>query len=340
MEYRYRDKAYLSSYLLDTKLFNQYDFIVEDAAPIRAIYVLTTNKGNKILKKISYPINELVFIYNSLNKIRKGYPYVMNFKENIKGIPYVNYDGGTYVVIDVIDGRECSFENVVDLKNVSEALAKLHMAGKNIDCQIAGRNMCGKMIELIKRRIVDMRKYNDIADLHINKSEFDKLYLMYSSYYIYESEKAAEYLESSSYRDKSQNECTLCHHDLAHHNIMIGNDQNIYFIDFDYCIIDLPYHDLCNIITKAVKHNLWNIDIAQTIIDGYSSVKKLDYDEMKILYGYLMFPQDFYEIASAYYFRTRDWEEDEFFEKLKRRSEYKDMRIKFLKEFEDKWLKN
>lgn len=253
-------------------------------------------------------------------------------------MPYVNYENGTYVVIDVIDGRECTFENMVDLKNVSKGLAKFHEAGKNIKCDIDSRNMSGKMIELIRKRIVDMKKYKDIADIHVNKSDFDKLYLRYCDYYIYESGEAANYLEDSAYRDECKNKCTFCHHDLAHHNIMIGNDENVYFIDFDYCIIDLPYHDLCNIITKAVKHNLWSIDMTQTIIEGYSSVAPLTKDEMKILYGYLMFPQDFYEIAMAYYLKTRDWEEDEFFEKLKRRAEYKDMRIKFLNDFKNSWI--
>ncbi|WDC85017.1 hypothetical protein PL321_05650 [Caloramator sp. mosi_1] len=51
MEYKFRDKVYLSTYLLDTDLFDRYNFLVEDAVPIRSVFILKTNEGLKILKR-------------------------------------------------------------------------------------------------------------------------------------------------------------------------------------------------------------------------------------------------------------------------------------------------
>lgn len=333
MEYRYRDKAYLSNYTLDTSLFDKFDFLVEDIIPIRSVYLLKTDKGMKVLKKVMYSIDELNFIYESLCYIRKKYNNVINFKLSTEGNPYVEDKTGLYVILDIIDGRECVFENPIDLKNVSKHLAKLHKAGENIETFHEKRFNSGKILEKYNDSLNNLKKFKEIASMHVNKKDFDKLYLSYSDYYIGCIYKAIEAIKSSQYVKYSRNKYVLCHHDLAHHNIIINDNNEVYFLDFDYSLIDLPMHDLSNMIVKAIKHNRWDIDIAKTIIKNYSEEKEIVKEEIDILYGYLAFPKDFYDIATSYYFKNRDWEEEEFLEKLKRKSEYKDDREGFLKSF-------
>ncbi|EYE89777.1 spore coat protein [Fervidicella metallireducens AeB] len=333
VEYRYRDKVYLSSYMLDTRLFDMFDIIVEEATPIRSIYILKTDDGLKILKKVDYSEDELTFIYNSLNEIRKTYPYVINYKKSISGKPFVEYEGGRYVIIDLIEGRECMYENPLDLKNAAIALAKLHKAGEKLNVNYYPKNKLGIIIEEFRKRAEIMQKFREIALMHRNKNDFDKIYLEYSDYYIMNIIDAAVHLEKSKYKEFCKEKGTLCHHDLAHHNILIGNDENVYFVDFDYSIIDLPYHDISNMITKAVKYNGWSMDNANIIINSYMEEKKLSKDELEVLYGYLMFPQDFYDISTSYYMRTRDWDDADFVNKLQRKAGYKDEREEFLKNF-------
>ncbi|WP_078695219.1 CotS family spore coat protein [Caloramator quimbayensis] len=330
MEYRYRDKSFLSSYMLDTKIFDCFDFLVEDASPIRSVYILNTDEGYKILKKVEYDIDTLMFIYNSLRALREKYPYVINFRLTRDNKPYTEYKGGIYVVLDLIEGRECVFQNPIDLSEASKALAKLHNAGIDIDIFDESRNNLKKTIKKFSDKIESMKKYKEIANMHVNKTEFDSLYLENVDFYIKCAEDSVLCLESSDYISLCERFHTLCHHDLAHHNILIGNDNNIYFLDFDYCLIDIPCHDLCNIITRAIKHNSWSVDMAKNIINSYSQIRQIDDKELKVLYGYLLFPQDFYDIAYCYYMRSKNWEESEFVEKLIRRAGYKEEREYFL----------
>lgn len=339
MEYRYRDKAYLSSYVLDTSVFDEYDFLVEDAEPVRSVYVLTTDQGHKIFKRIDYSLEELNFLYDTLNSIRKEYPYIVNFKKSIHDKHYIEYNGGIYVVLDLIEGRECLFENPIDLKKVVEGLAKYHSAAQNIKMNFGQRNNLNKLISRYKHKIRDLENYKKIASMHYNKSEFDSIYLEYADYYIGCSRAALEKILSSSYKELCDSKRTLCHHDLAHHNILIGNDDNVYFIDFDYAVIDLPYHDISNLITKAAKNNGWCPDILDIIIETYKGINGLTIDELEVLYGFMLFPLDFYEISSGYYARLKDWEEDDFVDKLRRKAGYKEEREEFLKYFMGKWIK-
>jgi CotS family spore coat protein len=338
VEYRYRDKAYLSNYMLDTNLFDSFDFLVEDITPIRSIYILKTDKGMKILKKVDHSIDEVLFIYNSLNVVRKKYSHIINFRESVYNKPYVEYQGGIYVIYDIIDGRECIFENPIDLGMAARGLAKFHKAGENIEVYYNDKNQLGKMIGRFKSRTKTMEKYKEIASMHINKSDFDKIYLQYVDYYMEAALNAAKILENSVYSELCKVTHTLCHHDLAHHNLLIGNDDNVYFIDFDYSVIDLPYHDISNMITKAIKHNEWSIEIADVAMEAYKSENEMSPEEVQVLYGYLSFPQDFYEISTNYYMRTRNWDEEEFVDKLKRKADYKEEREKFLSEFKEKWI--
>lgn len=338
MEYRYRDKAYLSNYSLDTKLFDSFDFLVEDAAPIRSVYILNTNRGMKILKKVDYSMEELDFLYNSLNIIREKYPYVINFRESVDGKPYVRYEDGIYVVLDIIEGRDCIFENPLDLKKAANSLARLHTAGEAIDPNQTSRNNLERLLNKYEEKLKAMEKYKEIAAMHVNKSECDRLYLKHADYYISCIKRAYSHIEKSKYKELCNTWHTLCHHDLAHHNILMGKDDNVYFIDFDYSVIDLPYHDISNIITKAIKHSEWDIDIANTIMEGYMEHREMLREEIEVLYGYLLFPQDFFDIASNYYMKNRGWDEDEFRDKLKRKAEYMEDREKFLNKFKKRWL--
>ncbi len=129
----------------------------------------------------------------------------------------------------------------------------------------------------------------------------------------------------------------FCHHDLAHHNIII-NKEEAYFIDFDYSIIDLKVHDLCNFINKAIKNSVYDLDKCELILKEYQSTNTLQNSELQVLYGLLSFPQNFYEIARDYYTRRKNWDEEVFLDKLKSRLELKDDNIQFLGEFKKSFL--
>lgn len=337
MDYKFRDKVYLCDYRLDTSLFDKFGFVVEDAAPMRSVYMLSTDKGRKILKKIDYSLGELMFIYNALNEIRKQYPYVINFRQSITGDPYVKHRNDIYIVLDMIDGRDCLYENLIDLKNASRALARLHKAGEGTpaDC-CKEKNWLGKLEECYKRKIADLEKYKDIASMHVNKSSFDRAFLQEVDYYIENARDALKKLQESPYLKLCSERYTLCHHDLAHRNILIDNNDNVYFLDFDYSLVDIPCHDIANMINKALRHNEWRSEIADTILDSYSEEHPIGEEEMDVLVAYLMFPQEFYNVATAYYMKTRNWEEEEFLDKLIRKLSYRDDREAFLKDMRER----
>ena len=54
LESRYSENEYLIRYCLNIRIFDEYDIEVKDIVPLRNVYVLYTDNGTKILKKLSY----------------------------------------------------------------------------------------------------------------------------------------------------------------------------------------------------------------------------------------------------------------------------------------------
>ncbi|MEA4828079.1 MAG: hypothetical protein VB130_15890 [Clostridium sp.] len=60
---RYKDKKALVQYDLSIDIFKNYNFNLEDIIPVRKVFILITDQGNKILKKVDNDSKELEFIY-------------------------------------------------------------------------------------------------------------------------------------------------------------------------------------------------------------------------------------------------------------------------------------
>jgi CotS family spore coat protein len=331
---RYSERRYLTQYDLCVELFDKFDLNVNDVVPIRGVYMASTNKGEKILKKVEYTKGELNFIYNVLSYIRNKFPRIVDFVKANTGKIYTIWDGNMYCIMDVVQGKECNFNNPIDLIAASKGIGELHCASEGFKTNIYTKYNNGKLIDTFKRRIQEMDFFKNIASIHTNKTEFDEIFLKNVDYYIEEIKKSTDMLEKSYYYKlcSEEDKIVICHHDLAYHNILINNEE-AYFIDFDYAIIDLKVHDLCNFINKVEKNFAFDIEKSSTIIESYSEKNTLNKRELEVLHAMLTFPEDFYSISKDYYTKRKDWDEAIFLDRLKRKAGYKEDREEFLNDF-------
>lgn len=337
LETRYRDKKYLSKYDLSVELFNKFNLKVNDVVPIRKIYILSTDRGEKVLKKIDYPIEDLEYIHRALLEIKNNFNRVLDFVETNEGKAYTKWKKDIYCVMDLVPGRECDFNNPIDLCIASKGLGELHKASREVNKIGCKKNVVGKLIDSFKRKLQELELFKSIAQMHECKTDFDNIFLENLSCYVDEIKESIRFLETSPYYElcKEEEKIVLCHHDLAYHNIII-NDDLAYFIDFDFAIVDLKVHDICNLMSKAIKNFAFDIERAEAIIKNYTSMNSLDERELNVLYGMLTFPEDFYSVSKDYYTRRKDWEEEVFLDRLIKKISYKEDRNEFLEEYKEK----
>lgn len=335
---RYIDKKILCKYDLSEEFFENLGVGINDIVPLRKVFVLVTSEGKKILKIVNSTEERLEFIDKSLDYISKRYSNVLSYYKNKNNKVYEIWKGETYVLLDMIDGREATFSNPIEINLCSKAIANMHLASKGIldtmDEDIVIENSGENLIRVMNDsyKILENIKYN--VNKYRYKNEFDKMFIINVDYNLKEIEKSLEFLALSDYNNilLNKSKMVLCHNDLAHHNFIIDGEE-VKIIDFDYCKFDTRVVDVANYTLKVIKNFAYDSKKVKAILDSYNEVEKLDNEEIRLLYVILSFPKDFVTIVTDYYYKQKSWDEDVFINRFKSKLENETHRKEFLNNF-------
>lgn len=320
----------------------QFNIKIEVLKANKGIYYLKTNKGERCLKKINYGPQKLLFVYGAKEHlVKNGFENVDKYFLNTDGEPYALVNEDLYTLSEWLDGRECDFHNIEEVKIAAKTLAKLHEASKGYDPPDNSKlkSDLGRWPHLMEKRIKSLDKMRDMIRKKSVKSDFDILYLQSMEFYKDIGKKALDTLNSSEYESlcaKAEEEKSFCHHDYTYHNIIL-NGKDVHVIDFDYCKREVRTFDISNFMIKVLKRVDWNISFARDILNAYNSVSKLSDEEMKVLYAYLQFPQRYWRLANRYYYNEVNWGQDTFASKLQSIVNEQEKYLKFLGEFKEEY---
>ena len=321
----------------------QFQIKIDIIKANKGIYYIKTNKGERCLKKINYGPQKLLFVYGAKEHlIKNGFKNVDKYFLNIDGEPYALVNEDLYTLSEWLEGRECDFHNIEEVKIAAETLAKLHEASKGYDPPENSKlkSDLGRWPSLMEKRIKSLDKMRDMIRKKNRKSDFDLLYLKSMEFYKDIAKKALNTLNASEYVklcEIAEHEKGFCHHDYTYHNIILGNDNSVRVIDFDYCKREVRTFDISNFMIKVLKRNNWNIDFANAIIESYNKVSKLDECEYNVLYAYLQFPQRYWRLANRYYYNEVNWGQNTFDSKLESIINEKEEYLKFLEHFKNEY---
>lgn len=324
----------------------QFDLKIEEIKPSKGIYFLKTDKGKMCLKKVSYGIQKLIFIYGAKEHlINNGFKNVDRFYLNIDGNPYAIVNEDIYTLSQWINGRECDFLNIDEVKKSSEVLANLHISSKGYEPPEHSKlkSDLERWPIIMNKRIKSFDKMREMARKKGTKNDVDMFYIKNYEFYKELAKEAYKVFEVSTYYDickEVDEEKSFCHHDYTHHNIIIDSENEFNVIDFDYCKREVRSYDIANFITKSLKKNNWDINLCKDIIESYDKILKLRYEDIFLIYGFLLFPQRFWRISNRYFYNDTLLRHNVFlnnFENLVQEKEgCMDFLDKFKKEFDIK----
>lgn len=339
-ENRQLDREFLGGYNLDVRLFEAMDLKIKQITPVRSVYRIVTDRGFFCLKKLRFPIEDMKFIFEAVEHLRgKGFSNAFSIVKQKNGDNFIDFKGEKYFLTEWIDGRECDFLNPIDLDAAVEVLASLHTAAEGYPPAACPQSRCyyGKWPENFIRRIDEMKRIKERVLAKPEKSDIDKIYLNYVDMCITDGEEALLLLEKTDYKGLSEDaekKGSFIHHDFAHHNILHTFDGKTYVVDFDYSIMDIRMHDIGSLIIRNMKKSNWDIDKALNILEGYDRRNPISSEELKVLTPFFLFPQDFWMISRQYYIERKEWDEEDYADKMNTKSEYTLMRRKFIEEYE------
>lgn len=332
---RYVDKNILCEYDFKEEFINLLGIKINDVIPLRKVFVLFTDKGKKVLKITDSTKDRIDFIDKVLKIIESEYPMVLKYTRNTNGDIITVWKGKKYILLDMVEGREATFTNPIEVELCTKAIAKMHIASNNIFKNISeeeikknsGENLINKMEE----EYYTLLQLEELVNKYRYKNEFDNLFLQNVDNAKKDLIKTIEELKNSRYESLINNKenRVICHNDLAHHNFIIDGDK-VNIIDFDYCSIDMRIVDIYGYAMKVIKNLAYNEEIIELIIKSYDEVNKLEKEEVEILRKLINYPKDFISIATDYYFKQKAWSEEVFLSRLKNKLEIDKFRIEFL----------
>lgn len=337
-KFKYVDKDILCQYNLSEEFFDSIGLEIEDITPLRKVFVLFTNKGKKILKITDSEEERINFINEALKYIKEDYPKVLSYFQCKNGKVINEYKNKKYVILDMIEGRESTFTNPVEIELCAKALANMHKASKGIfnkfDVDLIRGNLGEYLPEYLNKALEDIKSIKNHVEKFKNPCEFDDIFLSNADKYIKQIEKVEELLAMTEYNKtlEDYNKRVLCHNDLAHHNFIVDG-EDIKIIDFDYCKIDTRAVDIANYSLKAIKNSNYDMLKFKSIIEAYNSVEKLYKEDIKLIYILFNFPKDFVTISKDYYFKQKKWEYEVFVNRLKDKISTEEYRQDFLNSY-------
>ncbi|GAB6169197.1 CotS family spore coat protein [Clostridium carnis] len=320
----------------------QFDMKIEVIKANKGVYYLKSNKGERCLKKINYGPQKLLFVYGAKEHlVKNGFDSVDKYFLNIDGEPYALVNEDLYTLSEWLEGRECDFHNIDEVKLAAKTLAKMHEASKGYDPPENSKlkSDLGRWPHLMSKRIKSFDKMRDMVRKKNNKNSFDLLYIKSMEFYKEIAKKALKTLLESDYErlcEVAEEEKSFCHHDFTYHNIILNKDD-VHVIDFDYCKREIRVFDISNFMIKVLKRVDWNIEFAKGIIEAYNEVSPLKKEEYKVLYAYLQFPQRYWRLANRYYYNEVNWGQNTFSNKIESIISEQELMLKFLEEFKNEY---
>ncbi len=270
------------------------------------VWLVKAREGPFVLKALTFPFEEAVFIMKAMNHLRAaGFTQFNAIAATENGESLVGEGGKYYFLSRFVPGRPADFREETDICGAAVTLAALHQAAVGFDPPpFPGRIKWGIWPAMMKGKAEDLRRFGEEVAHKRRKTHFDCLFLRHYPYYLEEIEAASAYFAGKNYENlwRAQKEAGgFCHHDLAYHNFLIAENGEVGLIDFDYAIADHRVHDVANFLIKLLKHHNWDESVALYALAAYDKTGNLSKEEKQLLLGMLRFPQDFWQVAFARY---------------------------------------
>lgn len=319
----------------------EYDLKCDRIEKIKNVYKIIGDEDDYCLKVIKYEYSHFIFILSAINHLQnRGFKTTPEIISNINGVKFIKFDNKYAYLTKWILGRESNYDNPIELENATIKLAELHKKseGFNITKEMKPRIGWFSWIKVFSTRRNEILDFQNRIYQKAYKDEFDKFYLSYIDEEIDRANRAIEGLKKSNYyeyMDKQVYRRGFCHHDYANHNIIIDKNYNMNIIDFDYCILDTPIHDLSSLLIRSMKNRRWDVDKGKKIINAYNNVNPLEPGYLSIMKEFIRFPQAFWQIGLQKYWEQQPWDKELFLSKISKYVEDRNDKEEFIDNFSE-----
>lgn len=296
-----------STRYLEEVILREYDLrAVKGIKGEDGIWKIATDRGNRLLKRVSCRAAELEFVRQVMEYVcNKGFRRLSRFIVTKYGDPYV-YDGSDlYYLTDWIEGKEPNLGKPELLGEAVKTLAEFHLAAAGFVFRSHDPKL--RRTEAIRE---DWGKWRStmtdrtawIKERSRNNEEWTSLepavgkLLAENAEFVRDSaERAIKLLGDSEFSQlmkNSRTNRTICHRRFSESNLIWSkNDRRMFIIDFDNCAHEMPVFDLARLAERVMPKFRWEVDAVKLMLLSYQRVRPLEDSERAAIFSYLAFPR-------------------------------------------------
>jgi CotS family spore coat protein len=321
------------------RIMGEWGLTVLEFQPIKDVIQVKTEKGIKNLKVSPLLPKRLLFVHQAIIHLQSnGFQGMYPIIPTLDGRTYITDNRYAYSLFDWIEGRQCDFDHLDELKGSTRLLAHFHKKSQGFipPDHSNMRNRLGKCLHHFEEHYQDLLDFKDIAAA-MPDDPFARTYLDQVDYFLPVTAHAVTKLRQSAYPElvkfAHQNHA-FCHGDPAARNFILTPDQQIYMIDFDSCRLDLPVMDLIKFARRVLKKYSWEFEAARNLMDFYHEINPITANELEVIKAAFYFPQKFWRMATRYFHRHDHHSPERALQKLKKYVSSRQELIRFQKEFD------
>ena len=282
---------------------------------VKNTFKIRSENGDYCIKIIKYDFPHFYFILSAIDHLQKrGFnkiPEIIKTKDNNE---FIKIKDNYAYITKWITSRVSNYNNEYELEKISEKLGEFHNCSEGF---VINKNMKPRIgwfswIKVFETRCNEILDFKIRINQKVHKSQFDKIYLSAIESELQRGKRAIEDLKSEKYINIMEKEVMkrgFCHHDFAHHNVLIDTNENINIIDFDYCILDTHLHDLSSLMIRVMKGGKWSVDTGKLILKNYCKSNNVYEEELNLMKSFIRFPQEFWQRGLQYYWEQQPWGE-------------------------------
>lgn len=329
----------------------QYEMEILSVRKGRGSWLCETEKGSRILKEYRGTVKRLEFEEQVLKALAPKTSlrvdrYVRNKEDSLVT---ATGDGCRYILKEWFEGRECNIRDVGEIRQVISRLALLHRQLRDIEFQPEwdmGSTCVQPPGQELARHSREMLRARNYIRGKRQKSDFE-LSVIGTYDMFYEQAKEAEGemcrlwpeegnsglsgvagsgkisgepefnpLMAAAELKKPSSGYYLCHGDLDHHHVFVGNGYTA-IVEYNRMHLGVQASDLYRFMRKVMEKHNWNLELGISMLDAYERVLPMERKERASLYCLFLYPEKYWKQLNFYYNANKAWIPAKNTEKLK-----------------------
>lgn len=310
----------------------QYDLEAGNVRKGRSGWICETSAGTKLLKEYRGTLKRLEFEDQVLGQVREAGEiqvdaYIRTKEDTLIAL---SEDGTRYVLKDWFLDRECNVKDRLEILEAVSRIARLHRIFREIPVQAEwnlGSIVLPPMDREMERHNRELQRARNYIRDKRKKTKFELCVI--GNYHLFYQQALEAQQGVAALLEEEGHSLFLCHGDLDHHHILIGNGQTA-VIEYNRMHLGNQVTDLYHFMRKVMEKQNWNKELGLDMLAAYQRILPFSSWERGYLYYLFLYPEKYWKQINFYFNANKAWIPDRNVEKLCSLEAQMEGRMRFL----------